>query len=94
MEQSASLSKEEILWLRKQYKIDKELAKVHKWLRETAEKVEKEGLTEKDDPELRAKWARVTFKKFLLEKMRKHMFCPECIPEHERKKIGELFEFA
>ena len=89
MEEQVTLSKEEIQYVKTLYRIDRELSKLHEWF---SDKLKKIDSSENMPDDLRAQWARKWFRKVMLEKVKKHKFCLQCIPEHEFKDISDFYE--
>ena len=85
MDQPLQLEAKEIKFVKKLYKIRKELGEIQKYQIEAIKQVE-QGTAQES---IRAEWARMKFKQLCLQKAEKAMFCPEAVPERERVELDD-----
>ncbi len=86
MVQELQLNQEEVIFLKKLYKIRKSKGGLFQWFAEMEKKARIGGAPD----DLSAQWARKTFEKIKLDKAEKFMFAEDLIEERERVDLNEL----
>lgn len=88
------LSQQEVLFVKRLYKIRHSLGELNKWFYETAMRVKNDEIPDiNDEGSLRKEWAKKRFEKLCLETAEKEMFSIELIADPNiKKRVKEILK--